>query len=48
MFKRHHQLFTALRVVIDMLLVAAAFWGAYSLRFGSPLIGSDANDEVRP
>src|SRR5438105_947533 len=36
MFKRHHQLFTALRVVIDMLLVAAAFWGAYSLRFGSP------------
>jgi Undecaprenyl-phosphate glucose phosphotransferase len=36
MFKRHNQLFTALRVALDMLLVAAAFWGAYALRFGSP------------
>ena len=36
MFKRHNQLFTALRVLLDMLLVGAAFWGAYSLRFGSP------------
>src|SRR5919202_2450366 len=36
MFKRHHQLFTALRVLLDMLLVGAAFWGAYALRFGSP------------
>jgi Undecaprenyl-phosphate glucose phosphotransferase len=35
-FKRHNQLFTALRVLLDMLLVAAAFWGAYALRFGSP------------
>src|SRR3954469_22939456 len=36
MFKRHNQLFTALRVLLDMLLVGGAFWGAYSLRFGSP------------
>src|SRR5712671_1770988 len=36
MFKRHNQLFTALRVLLDMLLVGAAFWGAYALRFGSP------------
>src|SRR5262249_19133125 len=36
MFKRHNQLFTALRVLLDMLLVAVAFWGAYALRFGSP------------
>ena len=36
MFKRHNQLFTALRVALDMLLVAASFWGAYALRFGSP------------
>src|SRR5690242_7099183 len=36
MFKRHNQLFTALRVLLDMLLVAAAFAGAYALRFGSP------------
>ena len=36
MFKRHNQLFTALRVLLDMLFVAAAFWGAYALRFGSP------------
>ncbi|HZX95671.1 MAG TPA: undecaprenyl-phosphate glucose phosphotransferase [Myxococcales bacterium] len=36
MFKRHNQLFTGLRVGLDMLLVAAAFWGAYALRFGSP------------
>jgi Undecaprenyl-phosphate glucose phosphotransferase len=36
MFKRHNQLFTALRVLLDMVLVGAAFWGAYALRFGSP------------
>src|SRR5437764_12581439 len=36
MFKRHHRLFTALRVLLDMLLVGVAFWGAYALRFGSP------------
>ncbi|HEY4770152.1 MAG TPA: hypothetical protein VIH51_05985, partial [Myxococcales bacterium] len=36
MFKRHNQLFTALRVLLDMLLVGAAFAGAYALRFGSP------------
>src|SRR3954471_4419662 len=36
MFKRHNQLFTALRVLLDMLLVLAAFWGAYAIRFGSP------------
>src|SRR5689334_5323504 len=36
MFKRHNQVFTALRVALDMLLVAASFWGAYALRFGSP------------
>src|SRR3954469_16982526 len=36
MFKRHNQLFTALRVLLDMMLVAGAFWGAFALRFGSP------------
>jgi Undecaprenyl-phosphate glucose phosphotransferase len=36
MFKRHHQLFTALRVLLDMVIVALAFAGAYSLRFDSP------------
>lgn len=36
MFKRHNQLFTALRVLLDVALVAVAFWGAYALRFGSP------------
>ena len=36
MFKRHNQLFTALRVFLDALIVAAAFAGAYGLRFGSP------------
>ena len=36
MFKRHHQLFTALRVLLDVVVVALAFAGAYSLRFGSP------------
>src|SRR5258708_34944078 len=36
MFKRHNQLFTALRVLLDTALVAVAFWGAYGLRFGSP------------
>jgi Undecaprenyl-phosphate glucose phosphotransferase len=37
MFKRHHQLFTALRVLLDLAIVAVAFWGAYSIRFGSPV-----------
>jgi len=37
MFKRHHQLFTALRVLLDVAIVAVAFWGAYSIRFGSPV-----------
>src|SRR5258705_6877447 len=36
MSKRHNQLFTALRILLDMVLVAVAFWGAYALRFGSP------------
>jgi Undecaprenyl-phosphate glucose phosphotransferase len=36
MFKRHHQIFTAFRVLLDVVMVAAAFAGAYSLRFGSP------------
>src|SRR5207245_1066245 len=36
MFKRHHQLFTALRVLLDVAIVAVAFAGAYSIRFGSP------------
>ncbi|HEY2027922.1 MAG TPA: undecaprenyl-phosphate glucose phosphotransferase [Myxococcales bacterium] len=36
MFKRHNQLFTALRVLLDAFVVAFAFWGAYALRFGSP------------
>src|SRR5947209_14018372 len=36
MFKRHNQLFTALRVLLDACVVAGAFWGAYALRFGSP------------
>ena len=36
MFRRHNQLLTALRVVFDAAIVAAAFWGAYGLRFGSP------------
>ena len=36
MFKRHHQLFTALRVLFDVTIVAIAFAGAYSIRFGSP------------
>jgi len=36
MFKRHHQLFVALRVIFDMAIVAVAFAGAYSIRFGSP------------
>jgi Undecaprenyl-phosphate glucose phosphotransferase len=36
MFKRHHQLFTALRVLLDMGIVAVAFAGAHSIRFGSP------------
>src|SRR3954471_638341 len=36
MFKRHNQLFTALRVMLDMAFVAVAFWGAWSIRFGSP------------
>ena len=37
MFKRHHQLFTALRVLLDVAIVAVAFAGAWSIRFGSPL-----------
>jgi len=37
MFKRHHQVFTAFRVLLDMAMVAAAFAGAYAIRFGSPL-----------
>jgi Undecaprenyl-phosphate glucose phosphotransferase len=36
MFKRHHQVFTALRVLLDVAMVAAAFAGAYAIRFGSP------------
>ena len=36
MFKRHHQVFTAFRVLLDVAMVAAAFAGAYALRFGSP------------
>src|SRR5438445_7974592 len=36
MFKRYHQYFTALRVLLDVAIVGAAFWGAYSLRFNSP------------
>src|SRR5260221_7296739 len=36
MFKRHNQLFTALRVALDLAFLGAAFWGAYGLRFGSP------------
>ncbi len=36
MFKRHNQLLTALRVLLDLAFVMAAFAGAYSLRFGSP------------
>src|SRR5438128_4258254 len=36
MFKRYHQLFTGLRVALDVALVGAAFAGAYALRFGSP------------
>ena len=36
MFKRHHQIFTALRVVLDVLVVAAAFAIAHALRFGFP------------
>jgi Undecaprenyl-phosphate glucose phosphotransferase len=36
MFKRYHQFFTALRVLLDVAIVATAFWGAYALRFNSP------------
>jgi Undecaprenyl-phosphate glucose phosphotransferase len=36
MFKRHNQLFTGLRVLLDVAVVAGAFWGAHALRFGSP------------
>src|SRR4051812_19933989 len=36
MFKRHNQLFTALRVILDMAFVGVAFWGAWAIRFGSP------------
>src|SRR5258708_8209838 len=37
MFKRHNQLFTALRVALDVVIVGAAFAGAYALRFGPHL-----------
>ena len=37
MFKRYNQLFLALRVLLDIAIVAVAFWGAYSIRFGSPV-----------
>src|SRR5258708_12074561 len=37
MFKRHNQLFTALRVALDAVIVAGAFAGAYALRFGPHL-----------
>ena len=51
MFKRHHQLFVALRVLLDVAIVAVAFWGAYSIRFGSPVSFPypelpDANDTL--
>jgi Undecaprenyl-phosphate glucose phosphotransferase len=36
MFRRHNQLFTSLRVLLDAAIVAGAFWGAWGLRFGSP------------
>ena len=36
MFKRHHQLFTAFRVALDLGFLGVAFWGAWGLRFGSP------------
>ena len=36
MFKRHHQLFVALRVLLDVAIVAVAFSGAWNIRFGSP------------
>jgi Undecaprenyl-phosphate glucose phosphotransferase len=36
MFKRHHQFFLALRVLVDVAIVGTAFWGAYALRFNSP------------
>ena len=36
MFKRHNQLFVALRVLLDVGIVAIAFNGAWHLRFGSP------------
>ena len=36
MFKRYHQLFVFLRVLLDVGIVAVAFDGAWHLRFGSP------------
>ena len=36
MFKRHHQVFTALRVLLDVLVVAGSFATAHALRFGFP------------
>ena len=36
MFKRHHQLFVALRALLDVAIVAVAFTGAWNIRFGSP------------
>jgi Undecaprenyl-phosphate glucose phosphotransferase len=35
-FKRHHQLFVALRALLDVAIVAVAFTGAWNIRFGSP------------
>jgi Undecaprenyl-phosphate glucose phosphotransferase len=35
-FKRHHQLFVALRVLLDVAIVLVAFVGAWNIRFGSP------------
>ena len=36
MFKRYHQLFVALRVLLDVAIVALSFNGAWHIRFGSP------------
>jgi Undecaprenyl-phosphate glucose phosphotransferase len=36
MFKRHHQVFTALRVLLDVAVVAGAFVLAHAVRFGFP------------
>lgn len=36
MLKRYNQLFVALRVLLDLAIVAVAFIGAWNIRFGSP------------